>query len=126
VADLEPAEKKRVLIVDDQPQIGRVFGLKLRYAGYDVVATTSGAEAIELVRAQNFDVMLLDVLMPDLTGMDVLVEVRTFSQIPIILFTGRADIFETAKSFGANDYVSKPLNPDYLVKKIEAVLAEKE
>jgi DNA-binding response OmpR family regulator len=116
--------KKRVLIVDDQPQIGRVFGLKLRYAGYDVVTTTSGAEAIELVRKQNFDVMLLDVLMPDLSGMDVLVEVRTFSQIPIILFTGRADIFETAKSFGANDYVSKPLNPDYLVKKIEAVLAE--
>jgi DNA-binding response OmpR family regulator len=111
-----------VLIVDDQPQIGRVFGLKLRYAGYDVVSTTSGAEAIELVRAQNFDVMLLDVLMPNVTGMDVLVEVRTFSQIPIILFTARADFFETAKRFGANDYVSKPLDPDYLVEKIKAVL----
>jgi DNA-binding response OmpR family regulator len=124
VADSECADRKRVLIVDDQPQIGRVFGLKLRYAGYDVVSTTSGAEAIELVREQNFDVMLLDVLMPNVSGMDVLVKVRTFSQIPIILFTGRADIFETAKGFGANDYVSKPLNPDYLVKKIEAVLAE--
>jgi DNA-binding response OmpR family regulator len=124
MADSECADKRRVLIVDDQPQIGRVFGLKLRYAGYDVVATTSGAEAIELVREQNFDVMLLDVLMPDLSGMDVLVEVRTFSQIPIILFTGRPDIFETAKRFGANDYVSKPLNPDYLVEKIEAVLAD--
>jgi two-component system response regulator ResD len=124
VADSEPAEKKRVLIVDDQPQIGRVFGLRLKYAGYDVVSTTSGAEAIELIRKQNFDVMLLDVLMPNLTGMDVLVEVRTFSQVPIILFTGRADIFETAKRFGANDYVSKPLNPDYLVAKIEAVLAK--
>jgi DNA-binding response OmpR family regulator len=124
MADSGCADKRRVLIVDDQPQIGRVFGLKLKYAGYDVVATTSGAEAIELVRKQSFDVMLLDVLMPDLSGMDVLVEVRTFSQIPIILFTGRADIFETAKSFGANDYVSKPLDPDYLVEKIEAVLAE--
>jgi DNA-binding response OmpR family regulator len=124
MADSECADKRRVLIVDDQPQIGRVFGLKLKYAGYDVVTTTSGAEAIELVRKQSFDVMLLDVLMPDLSGMDVLVEVRTFSQIPIILFTGRVDIFETAKSFGANDYVSKPLDPDYLVEKIEAVLAE--
>jgi DNA-binding response OmpR family regulator len=124
MADSEQADRRRVLIVDDQPQIGRVFGLKLKYAGYDVVATTSGAEAIELVREQNFDVMLLDVLMPDVTGMDVLVEVRTFSQIPIILFTGRADIFETAKRLGANDYVSKPLNPDYLVEKIKAVLVE--
>ncbi len=121
---MEPADRRRVLIVDDQPQIGRVFGLKLKYAGYDVVSTTSGAEAIELVRKQNFDVMLLDVLMPNLSGMDVLVEVRTFSQIPIILFTGRADIFETAKRFGADDYISKPLNPDYLVEKIKAVLAE--
>jgi DNA-binding response OmpR family regulator len=124
VASSERTDKRRVLIVDDQPQIGRVFGLKLKLSGYDVVSTTSGAEAIELVRKQNFDVMLLDVLMPNLTGMDVLVEVRTFSQIPIILFTGRADIFEKAKRFGANDYVSKPLNPDYLVAKIEAVLAD--
>lgn len=118
--------KKRVLIVDDEPKIGRVFGLKLKLAGYDVASTTSGAEAIELVRAQNFDVMLLDILMPDVTGIDVLVRVRTFSQIPIILFTGRADVLEIAKRYGANDYVSKPLNPDHLVEKIKAVLGGKE
>jgi CheY-like chemotaxis protein len=115
---------KRVLIVDDEPQIGKIFGLKLRLTGYEVVTTTSGKEAIELVQKQNFDVMLLDVLMPDVTGLDVLDAVRGFSQIPVILFTARTDIFEIAKRIGANDYISKPINPDLLVEKIEGVLGE--
>ncbi len=118
--------KKRVLIVDDEPQIGKIFGLKLKLSGYDVVTTTSGAEAIELIRKQKFDVMLLDVLMPEVTGLDVLDSVRGFSQIPVILFTARPDIFEMAKRIGANDYISKPINPDHLIDKIKAVLAEKE
>jgi DNA-binding response OmpR family regulator len=118
--------KKRVLIVDDEPQIGKIFGLKLKLSGYDVATTTSGAEAIELVRNEKFDVMLLDVLMPEVTGLDVLDSVRGFSQIPVILFTARPDIFEIAKRIGANDYISKPINPNHLIEKIKGVLAEKE
>ena len=116
--------KKHILIVDDEPQIGIIFGLKLKLAGYEVVTTCSGAEAIELVRKQDFDVVLLDVLMPDVTGMDVLESVRGFSQIPVILFTARPDLFEIAKRIGANDYISKPINPDLLIAKIENVLGE--
>jgi DNA-binding response OmpR family regulator len=115
---------KRVLLVDDEPQIGKIFGLKLTHTGYDVVSTTSGADAIELVQTQKFDVMLLDVLMPDATGMDVIDSVRVFSMIPIIIFTASPDIFEIAKRFGANDYLSKPINPDLLVEKIKEVLGE--
>jgi DNA-binding response OmpR family regulator len=115
---------KRVLIVDDEPSIGRIFGLKLKLSGYEVVSTTSGKEAIELVRKQKFDVMLLDVLMPEVTGLDVLEAVREFSQIPAILFTARTDIFEIARRIGANDYISKPINPDILVEKIKGVLGE--
>ncbi len=113
---------KRVLIVDDEPQIGKIFGLKLELAGYDVVSTTSGARAIELVREQRFDVILLDVLMHDVSGMEVMGAVRTFSRVPIILFTARADIFEMARRLGADDYISKPLNAEHLVEKIRAVL----
>jgi DNA-binding response OmpR family regulator len=116
--------KNRILIVDDEPQIGKIFGLKLKLAGYDVLSTTSGAEAIEFVRNQHFDLMLLDVLMPEVTGMDVLDSVRQFSKIPIIIFTARVDIFEVAKRFGANDYISKPLNPDRLIEKIQSVLSQ--
>jgi DNA-binding response OmpR family regulator len=116
--------KKRVLIVDDEPQIGKIFGLKLKLAGFEVVTSNKGAEAIEMVRKQKFDVMLLDVLMPEVTGLDVLESVRVFSQIPIILFTARPDIFEMAKGIGANDYISKPINPDLLIEKIKAVLVK--
>ena len=118
--------QKRVLIVDDEPNIGRIFGLKLKLAGYDVVSTTCGAQAIELVQTQDFDVMLLDILMPDVTGMDVLEKVRAFSQIPIIIFSAKQDIVDFAMKMGANGAVSKPLNPDYLIQKIEDILGERD
>lgn len=111
-------------MVDDEPQIGKIFGLKLKLSGYEVVTTTSGKEAIELVRNQKFDLMLLDILMPEVTGLEVLDDVREFSQIPVIIFTARTDIFEFAKRIGANDYISKPINPDLLVEKIKSVLGE--
>ena len=57
--------------------------------------------------------MLLDMLMPGKSGLEVLNQVRTFSQIPIVIFTAREDTFDMAKSLGADAYVSKPLNPDY-------------
>jgi DNA-binding response OmpR family regulator len=114
--------KKRVLVVDDEPGIGKILGIKLRFSGYDVITTTSGAEAIDLVRTQQPDIMLLDILMPEVTGMDVLEQVRTFSQIPIIVFTGHPDIVQFASKLGANDHVAKPFNPDLLVQKIESTL----
>jgi DNA-binding response OmpR family regulator len=124
--DAKSARPRRILIVDDEPQIGKIFSLKLKLCGYDTQSTTSGAEAIELVRNQSFDLVLLDILMPDVTGLDVLDAVRQFSQIPIIIFTARVDIFEIAKRYGANDYISKPLNPENLVKKIRALLENTE
>ena len=114
--------RKRVLVVDDEPGIGNFLRVKLRLAGYDIITTTSGAEAIDLVRTQQPDVMLLDILMPDVTGMDVLERVRTFSQVPVIVFTGRPDIASFASKLGANDYIAKPFDPDQLVEKIRSVL----
>jgi DNA-binding response OmpR family regulator len=114
--------RKRVLIVDDEPGIGNFLRVKLRLAGYDIITTTSGAEAIELIRTKQPDVVVCDVLMPDVTGMDVIDKVRTFSQVPIIVFTGRPDIAEFASKLGANDYIAKPFDPDLLVEKIKSVL----
>ncbi len=114
--------KARVLIVDDEPEIGKIYSLNLRIAGYDALSTSSGAEAIDLVRTRKFDIIFLDVMMPDIAGLEVLEKIRAFSQIPIILFTPRRDIFEIAQLSGANDYISKPFTNEQLIDKINAVL----
>lgn len=116
------ARKKRVLIVDDEAHIAKVFSVKLRLAGFDVISTTSGSEAIEMVRAQRPDVVLCDILMPEVTGFDVLDKVRAFSQVPIIVFTARSEIAQAAIRLGANGSVAKPLDPDRLIEKINLVL----
>ena len=99
-----------------------MLGIKLRLSGYDVITTTSGAEAIDLVRTQEPDIMLLDILIPDVTGTDVLRQVRTFSQVPIIAFTARPEIAQSALKLGANDYVAKPFDVDEMVRRIEILL----
>jgi DNA-binding response OmpR family regulator len=116
------AIKKCVLVVDDEPGIGNILRIKLRLHGYDVVTTTSGAEAIEIIRTGQPDVVLLDILMPNVSGMDVLEQVRKFSAVPIIVFTARREIVESAILCGANDSISKPFDPDQVVDKIGAVL----
>jgi DNA-binding response OmpR family regulator len=115
--------KKLILVVDDEPGIGVFLGIKLRMSGFDVHTTTSGVEAIELVRSRKPDIVLLDILMPDVTGMDVLDRVRSFSEVPIIIFTGNPKIAQFASKVGANDYIAKPFNPDLLIQKINSVLA---
>jgi DNA-binding response OmpR family regulator len=115
-------QKKRVLVVDDEPGVGKILSIKLRLSGFDVETTTSGAEAIELARTRPPDIMLLDILMPDITGMDVLDKVRSFSRVPIIVFTGRPEIMQFALKLGANDFIAKPFEPDLLVEKINSIL----
>ncbi len=115
-------ERKRVLVVDDEPRICKLLEVKLGISGYETITTTSGAEAIDLARTRNPDIILLDVVMPDISGLEVLARVRTFSDVPIIMFTGRPEIAQIARNYGANDYIAKPFDPDLLVKKIQLVL----
>ncbi|MBI4301923.1 MAG: response regulator [Chloroflexi bacterium] len=113
---------QRILVVDDEPAIGKVLRMKLRLHGYEVVTTTSGTEAVDLVRTQQPDLVLLDLLMPGVSGMDVLERVRTFSRVPIIVFTGMPDIIQLAMKRGASDSIAKPFDPDQLMRQIEILL----
>jgi CheY-like chemotaxis protein len=116
--------KQSVLIVDDEPEICDVFKMALEIEGFQVMSTTSGTEAIELVRTKEFDVILLDIFMRDITGFEVLDKVRAFSQIPVVVFTARPDIFDMALRLGASGFIAKPLNPATLVTKVREILAK--
>ncbi len=118
-------QKQSVLIIDDEPQIGRIFGLKLKLSGFDVSSTTSGAEGIELIRNQRPNIVLLDILMPGVTGLDVLESVRKFSNVPILVFTAKPEIVSMAISMGANGSITKPADPDTVVQKIRETLADR-
>ncbi len=114
---------KCVLVVDDEPGILRVLSIQLKLHGYEPVTTPSGTEAVELVRTREPDIVLLDILLPDLNGFEVLERVRGFSQVPVIVFSASQSAIEIAPMVGANASISKPFNPDQLLGKIKSVLA---
>ena len=122
--EIVTGQKHSVLIIDDEPQIGRIFGLKLKLSGFDVNCTTSGAEGIELIRNQEPNIVLLDILMPGVTGLDVLERVRKFSRVPIVVFTAKPEIVALAINMGANGAITKPADPERVVEKIKEVLAD--
>jgi two-component system KDP operon response regulator KdpE len=118
--------KQRVLVVDDEPGVIRFVKINLTLAGFEVVTTTSGEEALPLIESEKPDILLLDILMTPITGFDILVELRTFSQLPVIVFTARNDIGAIAIKEGANGFIAKPFKPDELIKKIQEILVAKE
>ncbi len=118
----EGEDKKRLLVVDDDPRILRFSSIDLSLAGYEVTTTTSGEEALELVASEKPDVVLLDLLMAPTSGFDVLERLRTFSQVPVIIVTAHGFTAEQAVRLGANDLVAKPFRPEELLAKIEKIL----
>lgn len=114
--------KKRVLVVDDEPAVLRFTSVSLSVAGYEVVTATGGEEALKLVDSAKPDIVLLDLVMEPLTGLDVLARLRAFSQLPVIAFSARSDLGAIALKEGANGFIAKPFRPDQLVKKIADTL----
>lgn len=114
--------KKKVLVVDDEPGVLRFVKVSLSLAGYEVITTASGEECLDLARNTKPDIMLLDILMFPLSGFDVLVKLREFSEIPVIVFTARNDIGDQALKAGASGYISKPFRPEELINKIQDTL----
>ncbi len=115
---------KHVLVVDDEPGVLRFVKANLSLSGFTVTTTMSGEEALKLAESENPDIVLLDILMTPLTGFDVLMRLREFSNVPVIVFTARNDIANLARREGANDFIAKPFKPEDLLKKIEDLLPE--
>ena len=112
-----------ILLVDDEERILNFLTSKLKAAGYEVIAAKDGAQALDQVKGQEPDLMVLDLIMPIMDGFEVLKELRRFSAMPVIVLSARGADADKIKglSLGADDYLAKPFNPDELVARIEAV-----
>ena len=127
VISMNKAEKKQcVLVVDDHPKVLRFIEIDLKLRGFEVITTTSGREAVELVESKKPDIMLLDIVMPVMDGFEVLRRLRAVSELPVIAFSAHTSAAEEALRLGANDFLVKPFRPDDLVKRIKTLLSQRD
>lgn len=113
-----------ILIVDDEPQIRRVLRTTLSVQGYEVQDARSGEEALDRLREDHFDLLLLDVNMPGMGGLETCREIRATSDVAIVMLTVRSEEADkvAALDAGADDYVTKPFTLDELLARVHAVL----
>jgi two-component system KDP operon response regulator KdpE len=114
----------RVLVVDDEPQIVRALAINLRARGYEVSSAGDGTEALQLVASHQPDVVILDLGLPDLDGVDVITGLRGWTTVPILVLSGRNDSVDKVDALdaGADDYVTKPFGMDELMARLRAML----
>ncbi len=118
---------EKVLIIEDEEKIVRFIELELKYEGYQVEKAYNGRDGLALALSQPFDLILLDIMLPFLNGIEVLRRIRKFSDVPIILLTARDAVVDKVSGLdgGANDYITKPFAIEELLARIRAVLREK-
>jgi two-component system KDP operon response regulator KdpE len=116
--------KRLILVVDDEPPILRLVRAKLKVDGYEVLTASRGEEALGILEDEVPDLVVLDVMMPDMDGFETLRRIREHSQVPVVMLTARGSDADKLKGLqsGADDYVTKPFNPDELEARIGAVL----
>ncbi len=116
--------KYKILAVDDEKRMVRFIQLNLEQDGFQVITAYNGKEALEQVRTQLPDLVLLDIMMPDINGFEVLKKIREVSSVPVIMLTAKGEEDDRIQGLelGADDYITKPFSPRELVSRIKAVL----
>ncbi|MEA2008108.1 MAG: response regulator transcription factor [Chloroflexota bacterium] len=122
--DFDDASKYTILVVDDEKRMVRFIKLNLKQDGFRVLAAYNGSDALEEVRTQLPDLILLDVMMPDINGFEVLRKIREVNTVPVIMLTAKGEEEDRIRGLelGADDYVTKPFSPQELVSRVKAVL----
>lgn len=117
-------KKGKILVVDDEASIRQIVEARLNMAGFDVVTAGDGEEAMEVYRAEQPDLIVLDIMMPRVDGIQVCREIRKQDSVPIIMLTAKGEIPDriNALEMGADDYVTKPFSPRELEARIKAVM----
>jgi two-component system KDP operon response regulator KdpE len=123
-----PRDAKRILVVDDEPRMIGFIRMNLELEGYQVLEAHTGVQALEMIRTQLPDLVLLDVMMPSLDGFETLRMLREFSSVPVIMLTakGEEDDKVYGLELGADDYVTKPFGSRELSSRVRAVLRRAE
>jgi len=119
---------RRILVADDEERMVRFIRLNLEHDGFRVIEAFNGTQAINQIRSNLPDLVLLDVMMPDMNGFEVLKLIREVSSVPVIMLTakGEEDDRVHGLELGADDYITKPFSPRELVSRVKAVLRRTE
>jgi DNA-binding response OmpR family regulator len=124
----DTSERRRILVVDDEERMIRFIRMNLEHDGFQVAEALNGKQAIQKIRDITPDLILLDVMMPDLDGFEVLETIREFSNVPVIMLTAKGEEDDRVRGLesGADDYITKPFSPRELVSRVKAVLRRTE
>ncbi len=123
-------KKEKILLVDDEADILEIVGYNLKKEGYDVTTSNNGKEAIKIAKKENPDLIILDVMMPEMDGMETCYQMRNIPSLKdtlITFLTARGEDYSQIAGFdaGADDYITKPVKPRVLVSKVKAILRRK-
>ena len=112
-----------ILIVDDELYIRELVAKYLKHEQYETSFACNGLEAVELVKTNNYDLVIMDIMMPCLDGFSAVKEIRKFSDVPVIMLSARSEEYDKVYGFdlGIDDYVTKPFSPKELLMRIKAV-----
>lgn len=116
---------ERILVVDDEEKIRKIIRKYGEFEGYEIVEAQDGMQAVELCRKEDFDVIILDVMMPELDGFSTCKEIRKTKEIPVIMLSARGEEYDKIHGFelGIDDYVVKPFSPRELLMRVKVVIS---
>lgn len=118
---------EKVLVVEDETQLARLIELELNHEGYQVIVKYNGREALEILKDEEFDLVLLDIMLPEIDGMEVCNRLRDFSDVPVIMVTAKDAVPDKVEALdmGADDYITKPFAIEELLARIRALMRRK-
>ncbi len=121
-------ERKKIILIEDEIKLARFVELELKYEGYDVTVCNDGREGLNRILAENFDMILLDLMLPGLSGIEICRRVRKVSQIPIIMLTAKDEVIDKVAGLdsGADDYLTKPFAIEELLARMRVAFKHSE